>query len=227
VEECTPFWRRYYWDMEGAFMAPAALEARQAWVESAQVDKSFLATELRAWLALHGPPAEDCSTRWVLKAPLFTCFLRELAAAFPDASFVFTSRDPVQMLPSTCGMAEALAAISMTYEPGLEQLGRSVAARMHTYATAQLDFCARPPPGLAPPLVLKYADAISDPLGTVRRMLGHASRTLSREAEEAMRAHLDVETQHKEGRPSYSLAKFGLDEKELKERFSSYRAQAC
>jgi len=150
-----------------------------------------------------------------------------LADSFPDASFVFTSRDPLQMLPSTCGMAEALAAISMTYEPGLHQLGRSVAARMHTYATAQLDFCAKPPAGLRPPLVLKYADVLADPLATVRRVLGHASHTLSPEAEQSMRTHLAVETQHKEGRPSYSLAKFGLDERELKERFAAYRAHAC
>lgn len=68
---------------------------------------------------------------WVLKAPMFTPFLGELAAVFPDAAFVFTSREPKSVLPSTCGMAEAAASVKMDYsDPArLSHLGASCADR--------------------------------------------------------------------------------------------------
>ena len=33
--------------------------------------------------------------------------LQEFAKTFPDATFVFTTRDPIHCVPSTCGMIEA------------------------------------------------------------------------------------------------------------------------
>ena len=157
--------------------------------------------------------------------PPFPLSLPELAAAFPGATFVFTSRDPIQLLPSTCGMAEAAAAISMSYDAGLAPLGGAVASRMASYAAAQLTFCKAPPPSVTqPPLVFKYMEVIADPMATVRRIYAASGRELTPAAEEAMKAHLAVETQHREGRPDYSLAKFGLRKEELERQFAAYRA---
>lgn len=47
VEECAPFLRRYYWDMEGAMMAPAALARREAWLADRSVDKTWMMREMK------------------------------------------------------------------------------------------------------------------------------------------------------------------------------------
>jgi len=222
VEECAPFLRRYFWDMEGASISADALAKRTAWLQSEQVDRSFLATELRAWLALHG--SEASNSNWVLKAPLFTAFLWELAAAFPDAAFVFTSRDPIQMMPSTCGMAEAFAGLQMRYDDGLAVLGKAIASRMHQYATSQLAFCKTPPKGLKKPITLRYKEVLAKPMDAVRDIYKATGRPLSDAVVQTMAAHLAANKQHKEGRPDYSLAKFGLDKAEQEALFKEYIA---
>ena len=73
VEECAPFLRRYYNDMDSVLFAPRALDARSRWLRDPAVDKSFLARHLVAWLRL-----QNADKAWILKAPLFTYFLDEL-----------------------------------------------------------------------------------------------------------------------------------------------------
>ncbi|KAK7230419.1 protein kinase regulator, partial [Aureococcus anophagefferens] len=50
VEECAPFLRRYYNDMDSVLFAPRALDARSRWLRDPAVDKSFLVRHLVAWL---------------------------------------------------------------------------------------------------------------------------------------------------------------------------------
>lgn len=84
-------------------------------------------------------------------------------------------------------------------------------------------FCASPPKGLKPPLTLRYDECLANPIDTAKRIYEHSGRELSSATERAMRAHTGKETQHQLGRPSYSLAKFGLEAASLRERFHSYR----
>ena len=168
--------------------------------------------------------------KWILKAPLFNYLLDELREALPEASttFVFTSREPANVVPSTCGMAEVLASVQMRYDDAkvnLHRLGSGVSKRMQAYADAQLDFCAKPPARLRkPPLTLKYKEVLSDPMVAVRKVYEHAGRKLDVEVEDAMKEHLAQNGQHKEGRPNYSLATFGLDKMDLAQRFAKYTA---
>jgi len=122
-------------------------------------------------------------------------------------------------------MAEALVSWMMTYEGGLEPLGERMKSMLQAWASEQLAFCAQPPETLrAPPLVLTYKELIADPIAAVRRVYTHAGRELSPETEASMREHLGRETQHKAGKPDYSLHKFGLNEPMVEEQFRLYRA---
>jgi hypothetical protein len=67
---------------------------------------------LKAWLSLQGTKfPKDKEMKWVLKAPLFTPFLKATSEAFPDATFVFTNRNPMNVIPSTAGMVEVYASL--------------------------------------------------------------------------------------------------------------------
>lgn len=62
---------------------------------------------------------------WLLKTPAYMFLLREAAAHYPDARFVFTHRDPVAALASTCSTvadARRLRTPSWSPEPEFGQL---------------------------------------------------------------------------------------------------------
>ena len=215
VEECAPFLRRYYNDMDSVLFAPRALDARSRWLRDPAVDKSFLVRHLVAWLRL-----QNADEAWILKAPLFTYFLDELEAALPPSTtFAFTSRDPRSVVPSTCGMAEVSAALKADWTTPhfLHLLGESVADRLAAWAGLQADFAARRPDAVR----VAYDDLVADPLAVVERIYAAAGRTLTPETRAAMDRHLAENRQHKHGRAAYSLAKFGLADLS---RFDAYAA---
>ncbi|GMI45799.1 hypothetical protein TrCOL_g3239, partial [Triparma columacea] len=96
-EEVTGFTRRYFFDMETSLMTPEAQRERLEWQRSPDVDRSFLATYLKVWL--RHQKRKSPREFWVLKSPAVTSWLEEYKAAFPNAVFVFTSRDPKSVVP--------------------------------------------------------------------------------------------------------------------------------
>lgn len=221
VEECAPFLRRYYNDMDSSLMAPSALETRARWLDDEKVDRSFVARHLLAWLALQGNDRP-----WVLKAPLFTSFLPQLDAALDDddALFVFTSRDPTKLVPSTCGMAEVAACLKADWTTcTLPALGASVARRMADWAARQKAFVDAKKGRGSNVLCLRYEDVVADPMAAVARIYESSGRVLTDETAATMRAHLDRNAQHRHGRPDYSMAKFGLEPATLEATFADYK----
>jgi len=71
-------------------------------------------------------------------------------------------------------------------------------------------------------LALKYAETLKDPIAAVARVYAAAGLSFDAATEEMMRAHLAASPQHKEGRPSYSLEKFGLDAAMVDAKFKAY-----
>jgi hypothetical protein len=103
-------------------------------------------------------------------------------------------------------------------------LGKAIASRMHQYATSQLAFCKTPPKGLKKPITLRYKEVLAKPMDAVRDIYKATGRPLSDAVVQTMAAHLAANKQHKEGRPDYSLAKFGLDKAEQEALFKEYIA---
>ncbi|GMH63295.1 hypothetical protein TrRE_jg812 [Triparma retinervis] len=176
VEECAPFIRRYFNDMDSLYMSPACTASRSAWCTSPSVDRSFLVRHLQAWLSLQSlaiPPSSP--KRWVLKAPIFTVFLPELAAGFPDAAFVFTSRDPKNVIPSTCGLVEVAAAFKADWgaDPSvlMSRIGEYVLGRMEHFASLQSEFVeSRGGREGGNVTCLRYQDVMEDKIGEVAKI---------------------------------------------------------
>lgn len=156
---------------------------------------------------------------WVFKAPRHLPGLAGLLAIFPEARFVQTHRDPVEVLPSICSLCEILqSAVSDTVDKinigtywrhrlkNIFECARKV--RAHTNADQFLD--------------VQYADLVRDPIVTVRRIYEHHSYEYSDDFESAMKQWLADNRQHKHGAHQYTLGEYGLEAASVRREFATY-----
>ncbi len=163
-----------------------------------------------------------CPTgRWVLKAPIHLFALDALFDSYPDACVVQTHRDPLKVMASQASLITLLrSAFSDRVDPGRigAELTRRWAEGAERAISARRDWAI----GDGRFLDVQYADLARDPLATVRRIYAHFGFDLSLEAERRMRRFLAENPKNKHGRHDYSLARFGLDAREVGRRFRVY-----
>ena len=132
-------------------------------------------------------------------------------------------REPANVVPSTCGMAEVSACLKANWKTKdfLHVLGESVASRLAVWADRQIDFVKRRDGTATRVLCLNYRDVVADPLAAVDAVYAAAKRPLADDVRAQMERHLADNGQHRHGRPNYSLAKFGQEDLS---RFRDYEA---
>ena len=81
---------------------------------------------------------------------------------------------------------------------------------------------ARAGTGVPRVIDLQFDEFIDDPIAAVGRIYTHFGWKLSDEVEEAMLRHLRDNPRDQHGAHGYSLAQFGLDEAQVRERYSDY-----
>ncbi|MFI7502972.1 sulfotransferase family protein [Streptomyces sp. NPDC049687] len=157
--------------------------------------------------------------RWVLKSPLHTENLDALLSVFPDATIVWTHRDPAAVVPSFCSLIEHGMAITLRpldlHELGatwLELLSRSVtrglAARASIPREALID--------------VPYSWLGSDP-ATGAPKLYEAVGARWTDADAARLP--EVVSRPKGARPHrYDLARYGLTRSDVDTAFADYNA---
>jgi hypothetical protein len=160
--------------------------------------------------------------RWVLKAPAHLPALRELCAVYPDVGVIMTHREPLEVLASEASLHTVLRqTFSDVVDPAL--VGREVteltADEIKVGLEARDDACARPDQFFD----VRYRDLVKDPLATVRNIYAHFDMPLTTTAETRMRRYLTETPKDKHGAHVYSLAQFGLDHDEERERYRAYR----
>lgn len=157
--------------------------------------------------------------RWVLKSPLHTENLDALRTVFPDATIVWTHRDPVAVVPSFCSLVEHgmaitvrpldLHAIGATW---LELLSRSVTRGMAARASIPREslvdvpysWLGRDPAAGAPKLYASIGARWTD--ADAARLPEVAART------KGTRRH------------SYDLSRYGLTRADVESAFAGYNA---
>jgi hypothetical protein len=73
-----------------------------------------------------------------------------------------------------------------------------------------------------PPLDLRFADLVADPLGVADQVCDYIGVPLTDEARRRMTAFVEAPTDATPGRHQYAAAMFGLSERELEDRFGDY-----
>jgi LPS sulfotransferase NodH len=159
----------------------------------------------------------DPEKRWVLKNPSHMTALDALMTVYPDALVVYTHRDPVVCIASSCSLSAATTVgHSDTYVGGV--IGHTQLDLWSRSFHAFWD--ARPAYDQAQFADVAFADLRADPLGVVRRIYEQFDLAWTPEAEAAITA-LDQEskTGHAAPKHSYDLKNYGLTQKQVLEAF--------
>lgn len=211
VEECWRVLRQT--GKSNSYEALAHVPRYSAWLR--QQDWTDAYARHRRNLQLVG--LNDPDRRWVLKNPSHMTALDALMRVYPDALIVYTHRDPVVCLASSCSLsAETTAGHSTTY------LGRTIGeTQLDLWSRAFHAFHdARPRYDAAQFVDVDFADLRADPLGTTRGIYEVFGLDWTPEAEAAVAA-VAREAATGKAAPShrYSLDDYGLTETEVRSAF--------
>jgi hypothetical protein len=159
----------------------------------------------------------DTEKRWVLKNPSHMTALDALMTVYPDALIVYTHRDPVTCIASSCSLsAETTVGHSTTFVG--ETIGRT---QLDLWSRAYHAFHeARPKYDQAQFIDVPFSDLRADPLGVTRRVYKHFDLDWTPEVQSAIE-EIDRESKEGAAKPShsYSLADYGLTEDQVRARF--------
>jgi hypothetical protein len=159
--------------------------------------------------------------RPVLKSPFHLGRLAALLAEVPEATVVWTHRDPTVALASWCSLAAVLANTASD-QVDLAALGR----RWLGFWATEVDraLATRTTADPARFHDVGYEALVADPLGEVEWLYVQLGLELSGGARQLMRRWIGRHHHRGRGRPHrYSLADFGLDPAVLDRHFARYR----
>ena len=159
----------------------------------------------------------DPEKRWVLKNPSHMSALDALMAVYPDALIVYTHRDPVTCIASSCSLsAETTAGHSTTFVG--ETIGRT---QLDLWSRAYHAFHeARPKYDEAQFVDVAFDDLRRDPLGVTRSIYERFDLEWTPAVQAAIE---EIDRESKEGaaapKHSYSLSDYGLTEQQVRASF--------
>ncbi len=191
----VPRWSAYYWSRDQTS------------------SYEYLRTQLQALQFLRG------GRRWVLKSPQHLGQLAVLDTVFPGVVVAFTHRDPVPV---------ALSMITMiTYS---ERMHRDrvdvprIAAGWVNRLEKLLGECVRQRDVIPAErsVDIRFDDFMADELGTAERLFALADEPFDEPVRTAVTDYLEGHRRGRLGRVANSAQMFGLDEDDLRARFTGY-----
>jgi hypothetical protein len=158
--------------------------------------------------------------RWVLKSPQHVEQIVPLLEVFPDATFVFTHRDPVSVIASTATMISYTARSSQaTVDPA--KIGHYWADRVETMLRAGMRDHHLLPDGRF--IDVKFDEFMADDLAMVQRIYEVADQPFTPDARAAMEAFMADHPRGVHGGVLYDLeGDFDLDRATLRDRLCDY-----
>lgn len=158
---------------------------------------------------------------WLLKAPHHLLRMRYLLQHFPGARVIQTHRDPVDTIPSIASFIHTLHGI-YGQAPQPLAIGAEWAGLMARAFAATAAERAKNPAQFTD---VRFEETVREPMALVQRLYAEAGRTLSTEAEAAMRRWLAANGREKREAHDYSPEDYGLSREGLAAQFADYRHQ--
>lgn len=159
----------------------------------------------------------DPEKRWILKNPSHMTALDALMTVYPDALIVYTHRDPVTCIASSCSLsAETTVGHSSTYVGGV--IGHT---QLDLWSRAFHAFHdARPAYNQDQFIDIAFKDLVTDPLGVTRRLYDQFGLDWTPEVQSAIE-EIDQESKQGKAKPShtYTLKDYGLTEDRVRGAF--------
>ncbi len=158
---------------------------------------------------------------WLLKAPIHLHALDVVLATFPRATVVHCHRDPHQVVASAAQMQEIFHSAYGADHVGLEQIGRNVLLSAQSWESNLAQRASLNPAQI---LDVDYAEVCSDVGAVIARILGSRGAEPSAATLESVAGWDQRNPQHRHGRPTYSLERYGLTPRQVDEAFAAYTA---
>lgn len=185
-----------------------------AWLADYEVRAEYEYLKLGLQVLQHGRERK----RWVLKYPGHLGDMDAIRQVFPDATFVWTHRDPVTVIGSFASLLETLhAMVQHEVDPGA--IGRAALDHLVTQVERGLEMRMSLPPSSI--VDVPYHKLSADPFTEVPRLYSAIGATWTTRDQE----HLAEVIAKPKGTPShrYDLTRY-VDRTEVEARFASYNS---
>ncbi|HEX4528759.1 MAG TPA: sulfotransferase [Acidimicrobiia bacterium] len=156
---------------------------------------------------------------WLFKAPHHNFDLEAIVAAYPDARFVMTHRDPAKSVPSWASIVSTIFPPSQGARD-LHRVGREVSE--HLRVGVERAIAARSRLGEERFLDVHHRDLIADPMGTVRAVYEFLGFELRPPVEQALRDWQEANRSGAHGTHRYTAEQFGLSTAQLRSDYDFY-----
>lgn len=178
-----------------------------------QFHKRFLQHLQSAWQRDH----------WLLKSPAHVQYLPTLLATYPDAMIIHTHRRPTEIMGSVSSLSWTMQEVfSDAADPLRCGQGQAWFFTEMTRMTLRDRAAMGPTDSIYD---LRFADFVSDPLDSVRRIYSHFGLQLTPASEAAMQNFLAENRKGKHGQHSYDASVFGVDAVGDHEVIREYRSR--
>jgi hypothetical protein len=212
-EECRHLFVQSF--VDHTFDANAHIPSYTEWFDAQDMTPAY--AQHRRTLQWIGSTSPDA--RWVLKYPAHMRNLDALLAVYPDAHFVMTHRDPVDVIPSVCSLVTGWRGI---HEDALdfEAIGRW---QLELYAGwVENAMRVREKIGDERFVDLHFHELGTDPVAAVARCWDRFGLELSSEAETRMADWVRANPPGRHGGHRYRAEDYGLTDAAIRERFVRY-----
>ncbi len=197
---------------ETTYQVPSFAEHYKS--EDQRPSYAHLKRQLQAMQWLRG------GTRWVLKSPQHLEQFPALHDTFPDATFVVTHRDPVEVTRSMVTMV-AYGSRMACEHPDVAAIGHYWLGR----AMDLLGGCLRDRDVLPADqsIDVRFSDFMADEQGTVEAIYALAGQPYDADVRAAMERFTVTHPRGRHGEVIYDMAALGLDADEVANRLRDYR----
>jgi hypothetical protein len=146
--------------------------------------------------------------------------LDAVRAAFPDATFIWTHRDPFAVMASVCSLVDVVRSL------GTDSWDRAALGPRQVELWAQgveRGMAARDVIGEDAFVDVWMNDLVRDPIATMTSVYDRLGWPFTAAAETAMRSWSVANPQHGRGGHDPEATRYGLDADAVRERFTDYR----
>jgi len=174
----------------------------------------YLRTTLKALTWLRG------GRRWLLKSPQHLNHLPALKAVFPDATVVFTHRDPVKATVSALTMACYVMRCTLNPidPPVVGRYWKQRADGLLEQAVRNRDLFPA-----SQSIDVPFHDFVADNLATAERIYHTAGQAFTPEVQSALQTYTAEHAPGRHGRIDYRLSDFALNPTEIRTSTAAYR----
>jgi hypothetical protein len=159
--------------------------------------------------------------RWLFKGVLVHMHvLPALFRVFPDAKIIYLRRDPCEVVASAASLETEFGRHFQFLDE--KKHGQERMPMLLSLEKSLKNYRASLPSDFEKKhfLTIEYKKLLENPLNTVRSVYDHFGFTLSETSASKMASYMKENPQHRRGKHSYNLSRFGLTEDQVREAFA-------